>query len=62
MPPRSLLNGLQPQAEVAQSEKDVPQTNTPFLSRVKSVSKTVALHVTKHVGVGIICSVAYFDP
>ncbi|KAJ6623095.1 natural resistance-associated macrophage protein-domain-containing protein [Mycena sp. CBHHK59/15] len=31
-------------------------------SRFKSASSTVVLHARKHAGVGIVCSVAYFDP
>ncbi|KAK7694341.1 hypothetical protein QCA50_001524 [Cerrena zonata] len=61
-PQGSLLNRLQP-PHVAQSEVDAPQTvSTSWAGRVKSASKTVVTHVTKHIGVGIICSVAYFDP
>ncbi|KAI0823054.1 natural resistance-associated macrophage protein-domain-containing protein [Trametes gibbosa] len=30
--------------------------------RIVRSGRTVARHITKHVGVGIICSVAYFDP
>ena len=31
-------------------------------SRLKSVAWTVFNHARKHTGVGIVCSVAYFDP
>lgn len=62
MPPRSLLNGLQPPHQVAQSKVETFPASTTWAGRAKSASKTVFLHVTKHVGVGIICSVAYFDP
>ncbi|KAJ7755070.1 natural resistance-associated macrophage protein-domain-containing protein [Mycena maculata] len=37
----------------------------PLLSvyaRLQSASSTVVLHAKKHVGVGIVCAVAYFDP
>ncbi|KAF7324704.1 hypothetical protein MKEN_00511900 [Mycena kentingensis (nom. inval.)] len=31
-------------------------------SRLRSIGSTVALHLSKHTGVGIVCAVAYFDP
>jgi len=38
----------------------VDSVNNP--SRPRKWSKVVWVHITRHVGIGIICSVAYFDP
>lgn len=37
-----------------------PEPQSP--SRTRRVAKTLVHHVKKHVGVGVICAVAYFDP
>ena len=47
----------------SQSLHDVPETTTTRAKRfVASGFRTSVHHFKKHVGVGIICSVAYFDP
>jgi metal iron transporter len=33
-----------------------------FLNRANATGRVVLHHVVKHTGVGIVCSVAYFDP
>jgi hypothetical protein len=33
-----------------------------FLERTKATGRLVFHHIVKHTGVGIVCSVAYFDP
>ena len=35
---------------------------TQWKARIKSVASAVFHHAVKHTGVGIVCSVAYFDP
>jgi hypothetical protein len=46
------------------TDADPQPTNTPrrFLERTKATGRLVFHHVVKHTGVGIVCSVAYFDP
>ena len=44
-----------PQAEAKQSKSRVKK-------KLKKAYDLVALHFSKHAGVGFICSVAYFDP
>ncbi|KAJ7508664.1 natural resistance-associated macrophage protein-domain-containing protein [Mycena galericulata] len=44
------------------SEPTLRTSRQPLYSRLKFASSSVVLHAKKHVGVGIICSVAYFDP
>ncbi|TFK41312.1 natural resistance-associated macrophage protein-domain-containing protein [Crucibulum laeve] len=53
-----------PPTEPHQGPQTVPShVRAPTIKdRAVSAAKTVVLHVKKHVGVGIICSVAYFDP
>ena len=47
----------------SQSQQDVPETCTSRVKRtIVSGFRTSVHHFKKHVGVGIICSVAYFDP
>lgn len=47
----------------SQSEPDVPQASiSGARQRVVSGFRTFVHHFKRHVGVGIICSVAYFDP
>ncbi|KAJ7687435.1 putative transporter of the NRAMP family [Mycena rosella] len=31
-------------------------------ARIRSIGSTIVLHTKKHVGVGVVCAVAYFDP
>jgi metal iron transporter len=49
------------------SEHPPSPTQPPFDSKnklrsIRTWAKEARIHVTKHVGVGIICAVAYFDP
>ena len=47
----------------SQSQLDAPETHISRAKRrVVSGFRTSVHHFKKHVGVGIICSVAYFDP
>ena len=45
-----------------ESIPEFPQHRRTFLQRLKQVGATAVHHAKKHTGVGIVCSVAYFDP
>ncbi|KAJ6627937.1 smf Mn2+ and Fe2+ transporter-like protein [Mycena sp. CBHHK59/15] len=47
---------------MSDSHSNASSRHTLLCSRFRSASSTVVLHAKKHVGVGIICAVAYFDP
>ncbi|PSR80736.1 hypothetical protein PHLCEN_2v6652 [Hermanssonia centrifuga] len=55
---------MPPLAELSPELSSVNETpgNTPPKSRLHRYSRAAVTHVKKHVGVGIVCSVAYFDP
>ncbi|KAJ7508654.1 natural resistance-associated macrophage protein-domain-containing protein [Mycena galericulata] len=48
--------------ESSASESTTRLNRPPVFTRIKTASSCVALHARKHAGVGVICSVAYFDP
>ncbi|KAJ7103116.1 natural resistance-associated macrophage protein-domain-containing protein [Mycena belliarum] len=45
---------------MADSQSDA--SDRTLHTRLRSVGSTVVLHAKKHVGVGVVCAVAYFDP
>ncbi|KAJ7016847.1 hypothetical protein C8F04DRAFT_493301 [Mycena alexandri] len=47
---------------MADSQSDDSQASKTLSARLRSASSIVVLHVKKHVGTGVLCSVAYFDP
>ncbi|KAH7930469.1 smf Mn2+ and Fe2+ transporter [Leucogyrophana mollusca] len=52
-------------AEEELTGKDQPGSNpkgTPWVVKLHNIGWTVFHHAQKHTGVGIVCSVAYFDP
>ncbi|KAJ7750249.1 natural resistance-associated macrophage protein-domain-containing protein [Mycena metata] len=47
---------------MANSQSDHSLTSKTLSARLRSASSIVVLHAKKHVGTGVLCSVAYFDP
>lgn len=64
MPPRLSTQGDTRSATDGVDDKKSEQTadEQPDTSRVWRYAKLAGHHLKHHVGVGIICSVAYFDP
>lgn len=67
MPPRlSALDTLQRSGDEADGAESLQAPGRPIalsrVSRVQRWTNVVGHHMKNHVGVGIICSVAYFDP
>ena len=50
-----------PERDAAYRTPSISEAPSCF-ARFVYTSRIVVTHITKHVGVGIICSVAYFDP
>ncbi|KAJ7651483.1 natural resistance-associated macrophage protein-domain-containing protein [Mycena polygramma] len=44
------------------ADSQLSASSRTLRTRVSSIGSTVVLHAKKHVGVGMICAVAYFDP
>ncbi|KAJ3717132.1 natural resistance-associated macrophage protein-domain-containing protein [Lentinula raphanica] len=44
------------------SEENSHKTNSNWTARISRASGIVFHHIRKHVGVGLVCSIAYFDP
>ena len=58
-PPMSLLD--HPERDAVYRTPSISEAPS-WSARFTYTGRIVAKHITKHVGVGIICSVAYFDP
>ncbi|KAJ3764357.1 natural resistance-associated macrophage protein-domain-containing protein [Lentinula raphanica] len=61
-PPTSGSASLVPSPMSHRSEENSHKSNSNWTARISRASGIVFHHIRKHVGVGLVCSIAYFDP
>ncbi|KAJ3976341.1 natural resistance-associated macrophage protein-domain-containing protein [Lentinula raphanica] len=61
-PPTSGSASLVPSPMSHRSEENSHKSNSNWTARISRASGIVFHHIRRHVGVGLVCSIAYFDP